>query len=89
MKFKEGDSVIYSKTGTAGKILKLHQLDGKIWAELDSTGLLYDENSLEPANELERSKKIKEEHMGKKEITPDLPRDEGQIDSSGNVCGGG
>ncbi|MDD1776517.1 MAG: DUF2098 domain-containing protein [Candidatus Methanomethylicus sp.] len=90
MRHAEGDDVVYTKTGTTGKIVKIHQLDGKTWAELDSTGLLYDINSLEPKKEMEHARRVKEARREKKEDkAPDLTKDDGTIDTSGSVAGGG
>jgi len=90
LRFKEGDGVIYTKTGTTGKVVKLYELDGKTWAELDSTGLLYEENSLEPAAAVEAARKKKEAPRESKAVdAPDLTKDEGRLDTSGDVCGGG
>lgn len=96
MKLTIGQYVIYLKTGTEGKIVKFHDLDGKNWAELDTTGLLYEENSLEPADprkktpqNMERQKVMGEgESAGTEEGLHEM-RDEGRPDSSGTVGGGG
>lgn len=39
--FEIGQTVRYSRTGTVGKIVSLAEVDGEIFAELDTTGLLY------------------------------------------------
>lgn len=36
-----GQTVRYSRTGTVGKIVAVSEQDGMVYAELDSTGLLY------------------------------------------------
>ncbi len=86
--------VVYSKTGTTGKIVRMLEIDGKSWAELDSTGLLYDTNTLEattaaPKTEEEKkggqkAKKGTRETKGSEEM-----KDEGSLDSSAGVCGAG
>ncbi len=93
MKFIEGQTVVYSKTGTEGRIVRFHELDGKAWAELDTTGLLYEESALEPKVEGKIKKATrgqpKEEPVSSKEpILPDI-KDEGRLDGSGTVGGGG
>lgn len=96
MRFKEGDAVIYEKTGTRGNVTRIVEMDGKTWAELDTTGLLYDENVLEPTEEKvaaeeprpevgkERPKKeearISEEQLKGGDMT---------IDTSGSCSGAG
>ncbi len=90
MKVTEGQRVIYTKTGTEGKVIRLHELDGKIWAELDTTGLLYEIGSLEPKVEREGSAKgPKKEAGGEDGNALTEIRDEGRPDGSGTVSGGG
>ena len=92
LKFKEGDRVMYCKTGTAGNIVHIYVLDSKVWAELDSTGLLYEEGALEPAIIGGGPEKPREEDKAKPakaEVNEVEIKDEGRIDTSGSVCGGG
>jgi len=92
LKFKEGDRVAYSKTGTTGKIIQIHQLDGKIWAELDTTGLLYEEKTLEPViakGSIEKLDEGQKSKRAKREYSELEIKDEGKIDTSGSVSGGG
>ncbi|MBC7113267.1 MAG: DUF2098 family protein [Candidatus Methanomethyliales bacterium] len=106
---REGASVVYKRTGTLGKVVELAEMDGKVWAKLDSTGLFYDEDFLEMVEEniVEQSpmrgveegeeRKGEEREVGKeiekgevKERAKTLEiKDEGKIDTSGNVCGAG
>lgn len=96
MRFKEGDTAVYEKTGTKGRITKIVEMDGKTWAELDSTGLLYDENVLEPIEEAAEAPKLgKDKAEAKKaevaaEIREeDLKGGEMTIDTSGSCSGAG
>ncbi|MEJ5293147.1 MAG: DUF2098 family protein [Candidatus Methanosuratincola sp.] len=98
MRFKEGDAVVYEKTGTRGHITKIVEMDGKIWAELDSTGLLYDENVLELTEEAavaEEPRKIfKEERARAKEEGAEVSEEQLKggdmtIDTSGSCSGAG
>jgi hypothetical protein len=99
MALVQGDMVVYSKTGTTGKVVQISEMDGKAWAELDSTGLLYDINSLEPITknsgidtgkpEKKVAKRKERERGGEKEISPEKMKDEGSLDSSAGVCGAG
>lgn len=96
---REGASVIYKRTGTTGRVVELKEMEGKVWAKLDSTGLFYNEDFLEtveesvveePRQEMRKEvekEKLKEEKKEKTE-TPEV-RDEGKIDTSGNICGAG
>jgi len=97
MAIKEGETVLYTKTGTVGKVTKVLTIDNKLWAELDSTGLLYDENVLEPAPADAIKKRSgdyaegKEERAGPREckdIEKEM-KDEGTLDSSAGICGAG
>ncbi|MDH5806226.1 MAG: DUF2098 family protein [Candidatus Methanomethylicaceae archaeon] len=92
IKIKEGTVVIYKRTGTIGKIVELKNIDGKVWARLDTTNLLYDIDFLEEAKEYEQEiEKInqKEEKKIEKIIEVKEIKDEGTMDSSAGVCGAG
>jgi len=102
---KEGDAVVYGKTGTTGRVLRITELEGKAWAELDSTELLYDLNVLEPVDEtklkrvLRKGKRQEKEapgggREGEGEGEEKAPRvedmkDEGSLDASAGICGAG
>jgi len=49
-----GMRVRYPKTGTTGVILRVEQMKGSLFAELDSTHLLYRADQLIPADRTER-----------------------------------
>jgi hypothetical protein len=94
MAVKEGECVIYDKTGTIGKVVRLHAMDGKVWAEINSTGLLYDVDVLEPASpeiveknqkgEKERKRRDETRRSGVEEM-----KDEGSLDGTACICGAG
>jgi len=91
LKITEGQTVIYTKTGTEGKVIKIHELDRKAWAELDTTGLLYEEGALEPRAEVkdEVTKAASRKTVAREGAAlPDI-KDEGRPDDSGTVSGGG
>jgi hypothetical protein len=44
-----GMQVRYSRTGTTGKVIRIEELQGRQFAELDTTGLLYRVDQLNPA----------------------------------------
>jgi hypothetical protein len=52
-----GMRVRYPRTGTAGTILRIEEVRGQVFAELDSTNLLYRIDSLIPASAQEKTKK--------------------------------
>jgi hypothetical protein len=52
-----GMRVRYPRTGTTGNILRIEQVRGEMFAELDSTNLLYRIDSLIPASGPEKTKK--------------------------------
>lgn len=47
----------YPRTGTTGKILRIEQIGGDTFAELDSTNLLYRIDKLIPATGAEKTRK--------------------------------
>lgn len=51
-----GMKVRYPRTGTTGKILRIEQIRGDTFAELDSTNLLYRIDQLMPATGGEKAK---------------------------------
>lgn len=99
VELKKGDVVTYLKTGTTGKIVDIHNIDGKLWAELDTTGLLYEEHVLEPIKGGKTNSGKMEDQSGarsekptrakKPEISQKEMKDEGKIDTSGEICGAG
>ena len=52
-----GMRVRYPRTGTTGTILRIEQVRGEVFAELDSTNLLYCIDTLIPAHGHEKSTK--------------------------------
>ena len=52
-----GMKVRYPRTGTTGKILRIEQVRGETFAELDSTNLLYRIDQLIPATAPEKTAK--------------------------------
>jgi len=52
-----GMKVRYPRTGTTGKILRIEQIRGDTFAELDSTNLLYRVDQLIPASAVEKKTK--------------------------------
>jgi hypothetical protein len=52
-----GMRVRYPRTGTTGTILRIEQIRGDVFAELDSTNLLYRVDNLIPASSPEKTAK--------------------------------
>ncbi len=48
-----GSYARYVRTGTVGKVVDVRERDGVRWFKLDSTGLYYREDYLEPVDEEE------------------------------------
>lgn len=90
---REGVTATYKRTGTLGKVVELKEIDGKVWAKLDTTGLFYDQDVLEMLEgDVSTIGKLKETNKEEKEITNSETleiKDEGKLDTSGNVCGAG
>jgi len=58
-----GVQVRYPRTGTAGKVIRIEQLQGGLFAELDTTGLFYRIDQLIPAGTMKgrEEKKIEKD----------------------------
>ena len=52
-----GSPVRYPRTGTVGKIIRIEERSGFLFAELDSTGMLYRTDLLVPAMIVEKTTK--------------------------------
>jgi hypothetical protein len=52
-----GMRVRYPRTGTTGTVLRIEEVRGQVFAELDSTNLLYRIDTLIPASVQEKTKK--------------------------------
>lgn len=91
IEIKEGLMVIYKRTGTIGKIVELRNVDGKTWARLDTTDLLYDVEFLEEIEDYKREIERIDQREEKIEMKREKQEieDEGTMDSSAGVCGAG
>jgi hypothetical protein len=59
-----GMQVRYPRTGTTGKVIRIEQVKGDTFAEIDTTHLLYRVDQLDPAVALrERKEKVREKDM--------------------------
>lgn len=88
----QGDTAVYSRTGTTGRIVRIVELNGKTWAELDTTGLLYEINTLEAAAGSPQAEKKALRKKGAKRARGgglEEIKDEGALDSSANIGGAG
>lgn len=90
----QGERAVYPRTGTTGRIARIVELNGKTWAELDTTGLLYEINTLEAVTEAKKGREEKKaperrkRRKGKVGVLEDM-KDEGTLDSSANIGGAG
>ncbi len=88
---KIGQTVRYSRTGTVGKIVSVSEHDGTVYAELDSTGLLYCASQLVEIAEMAHT--IKQEKNIRKETAEELARQNAVSESAwlsvDNSCEGG
>ena len=74
-----GAVVRYPRTGTTGKVLRVEEIDGRQYAELDSTGLYYRVDELVGADrttgQVEREERSLEEYLKKhKELKEQLEK---------------
>lgn len=86
-----GMTVRYPRTGTAGRVDRIEAIDGETFAALDSTGLLYRADTLEPAANPEKRRAKKKEDLDdivrrEKELDRDLGDAWAQTDGA---CEGG
>ena len=87
-----GEAVRYPRTGTTGKVVRLEDMDGQIFAELDSTGLLYRIDQLvgisrAEAREREEKKDLGEYVEKQKEFSKNL--EEAWMSTDQSCEGGG
>jgi hypothetical protein len=60
MAMEIGSAVRYPRTGTTGKIARLEERSGYLFAELDSTGMLYRTDMLVPVSIVEKTAKVED-----------------------------
>jgi hypothetical protein len=87
-----GMTVRYPRTGTAGKVERIEVIEGETFAELDSTGLLYRADTIEPAASLEVRRAAKKENLDerlKREKTFEKDLDDAWSKIDGACEGGG
>ncbi|MDO5828679.1 MAG: DUF2098 domain-containing protein [Methanocorpusculum sp.] len=89
--FTPGQTVRYSRTGTVGKIVSLMESEGAVYAELDTTGLLYRVDQLVEIAETVRS--VKKDRNIRKETAEEQARMQAIRESAwlsvDNSCEGG
>ncbi len=85
----KGSYVIYTGTGTIGKVVDLKTENESIWAKIEGTDLWYKSNYLQAIDKIEekeikrKSKDIKEKLKERKKLVGD------DIDMSTELCDGG
>ncbi|HJJ31083.1 MAG TPA: DUF2098 domain-containing protein [Methanocorpusculum sp.] len=89
--FTPGQTVRYSRTGTVGKIVSLTECEDAVYAELDTTGLLYRVDQLVEIAETVRS--VKQNRNIRKETAEEQARMQAIRESAwlsvDNSCEGG
>ena len=88
-----GMQVRYPRTGTSGRVTRVEQKHGDLFAELDSTGLLYKIDQLIPAAaRKEKEAKVRDEDLERIKKERELVSDEAfreALSHSDQSCEGG
>lgn len=85
----KGSYVVYTGTGTIGKVVDIKTENEGIWAKIDSTDLWYKNKYLQAIDKIEerelkgKSKDIKEKLKERKKLVGD------DVDMSSELCDGG
>jgi hypothetical protein len=75
MRLHIGDLVRYTRTGTVGEIIEITEKDGVMFAELDSTNLLYRVDTLTPiSTSTHHIKKDPNDYDMKREIEDEIEK---------------
>lgn len=88
-----GMQVRYPRTGTSGRVTRVEQQQGDLFAEIDSTGLLYKIDQLLPAPARnEKQAKVRDEDLERIKRERELVSDEAfreALSHSDQSCEGG
>ena len=88
-----GDLLKYMPTSTVGKVTDVRERDGKIWVQLDFTGLYYEASNLVPADPseyIEVSYKEREStYQGGMKSVDDIRKETSEVDISEFMPSGG
>jgi len=90
---QKGDVVKYIPTATVGKVEDIMEKDGRVWVQLDKTGLYYVSETLAPADPSEykttsfKEREVKE--YGGKSSVDDIDKMERDVDIGGMMPSGG
>lgn len=88
-----GDLLKYMPTSTVGKVTDICERDGKVWVQLDFTGLYYEASNLVPADPseyIEVSYKEREStYQGGMKSVDDIRKETSEVDISEFMPSGG
>lgn len=88
-----GDLQKYMPTSTVGKVTDIRERDGKVWVQLDFTGLYYEASNLVPADPseyIEVSYKEREStYQGGMKSVEDIRKETSEVDISEFMPSGG
>lgn len=88
-----GDLLKYMPTSTVGKVTDVRERDGKVWVQLDFTGLYYEASNLVPADPseyIEVSYKEREStYQGGMKSVDDIRKETSEVDISEFMPSGG
>lgn len=88
-----GDLLKYMPTSTVGKVTDVRERDGKVWVQLDFTGLYYEASNLVPADQseyIEVSYKEREStYQGGMKSVDDIRKETSEVDISEFMPSGG
>lgn len=72
-----GAVVRYPRTGTTGKVLQVEEIDGRRYAELDSTGLYYRLDELVSVDRMDRT--VERVERSPESYIEDFLKEEGEL----------
>jgi len=72
-----GAVVRYPRTGTTGKVLQVEEIDGRQYAELDSTGLYYRLDELVSVDRMDRT--VERVERSPESYIEDFLKEEGEL----------
>ncbi|MBR2255681.1 MAG: DUF2098 domain-containing protein [Candidatus Methanomethylophilaceae archaeon] len=89
---QNGDLLKYEPTSTVGKVTDIRERDGKVWVQLDFTGLYYESSNLIPADPSEYTEvsfKERSAYEGGMKSIDDIRKEAEEVDISDFMPSGG